>query len=164
MITEQAKAGLDQLLSRALLGSVGTADDAATQVTVLEGTPAFPETQVVALTISSYLVKLMVMIYFTPEHASLDEIGEAANLCCGALNRDLGAFFPHIGMSTPNILYKQSALHLQSLPYSHLQHFRVDTAAGRAVHATLCVFAYDVIDFTVEQDQQPEETGELELF
>lgn len=164
MISEQAKAGLDQLLSRALLSSIGTAGDVATQVSVLDSTPAFPETQVVALTISSYLVKMMVMIYFTPEQVSLDVVGEAANLCCGALNRDLGAFFPHIGMSTPNVLYKQSALHLQSLPYSHLQHFRVDTEAGRVVHATLCVFAYDAIDFTVEQDQQPEETGELELF
>ena len=164
MMTEQAKAGLDQLLSRALLSSVGTADDPATSVHIVAGTPDFPETNVVVLTISSYLVKLMVMIYFTPEQATLDAVAESANLCCGVLNRDLGAFFPHIGMSTPNILYKQSALHVRSLPYSHLQHFSVDTASGRQIHASLCVFAYDVIDFTVEQDQQPEETGELELF
>jgi len=163
-LSEQAKDGLDQLLSRALLASVGTADNAATQVSLLDGTPAITETKVVVLTISSYLVKLMVMIYFTPEQASADAIGEVANLCCGILNRDLGVFFPHIGMSTPNILFKQSALHVQSLPYSHLRHFRVDTEAGRAVHASLCVFAYDVIDFTVALHQQAEETGELELF
>ncbi|MES2258193.1 MAG: hypothetical protein V4724_06720 [Pseudomonadota bacterium] len=164
MISEQAKAGFDQLLSRALLRSAGTADDAATQVAVLDGMPEFPETNVVALTISSYLVKLMVMIYFTPQQASVDAIGESANLCCGILNRDLSVFFPHIGMSTPNILFKQSALHLQSLPHSHLQHFRVATESGKFIHATLCVFAYDAIDFTVDHQQQPEETGELELF
>lgn len=164
MISEQAKAGLDQLLSRALLSSAGSADNPATRVEVVDSALNFPETNVVVLTISSYLVKLMVMIYFTPEQASVDAIGESANLCCGILNRDLSAFFPHIGMSTPNILFKQSALHLQSLPYSHLRHFRVDTESGKPVHATLCVFAYDAIDFAVDPQQQPEETGELELF
>ena len=50
-------------------------------------------------------------------------------------------------------------LHLQSLPYNCLRHFRVSTASGRAVHASLCVFAYEAMDFTVDTDQQPEETG-----
>lgn len=164
MISEPAQAALDHLLSRALLSGIGTADNAAIEVSVVDTALHFPETHVVALTISSYLVKMMVMIYFTPEHASEDAIGESANLCCGILNRDLGKFFPHLGMSTPNILFKQSALHLQSLHYNYLQHFRVSMAAGGAVHASLCVFAYEAMDFTVDPDQQPEETGELELF
>ena len=53
MISEPAQAALDHLLSRALLSGIGTADNAAIEVGVVDTALHFPETHVVALTISS---------------------------------------------------------------------------------------------------------------
>ena len=138
----------------------------------------------VVLTISSYLFRAMVMFHFSPdaptrehfarlnrlapqemsEQVFMDAIAESGNLCCGILNRELGNFFPHIGMSTPNVIDQQCAAFLSTLKYQHVQHFAMDFAQSPRMHVTLCVSAYDAIDFQVDPEAATAETGELELF
>lgn len=182
MIRPSAKDGFDTLLKQALKDSMAP-QGANCDVTVLPDGGAIGESSMVVLTVSSYLFRLMVMFYFTPDDATkahfarlnnvsgdmdqqtfMDAIAECGNLCCGILNRDLGNFFPHIGMSTPNVIDRRCAEYLQMLNCGHVQHFAVDIAEAPRFHVTLCVSAYAEIDFAVSEEAMGTNTGELELF
>jgi hypothetical protein len=126
----------------------------------------------------------MVLIYFSPDEATrahfararrvspaelgeqafIDAISECANLCCGTFNRELGRVYPHIGMSTPNIMDRRCAQHLSLMEYGHLQHFVVRLNQRHDFHASLCVCEYEDLDFEVPPSAEPESTGELEFF
>ncbi len=136
------------------------------------------------LTISSYLFRLLVLIHFTPDDATKayfakanqldlsdmneqsfhDTISEYGNMCCGILNRELGVFFPHIGMSTPNILDKHCASYLRLLGGGHIQHFAVGINGAPLFQVSLCVCDYADLDFMVDANEENSHTGELELF
>ncbi|MFL9927213.1 hypothetical protein PQR62_23275 [Herbaspirillum lusitanum] len=183
MLSQSAKDGFDTLLTQALRQSL-VPSDAACEVSVLANIGDIPEKKMVVLTVSSYLFRLMVMFYFNPdrgtqehfarlnrlesaemdEQSFMDAIAEAGNLCCGILNRDLGSFFPHIGMSTPNVIDTQCAAYLQTLNCEHIQHFAVDIDQSRRFHVSLTVSAYADIDFEVSAEELGGSTGELELF
>lgn len=182
MITQSAKEGFDTLLTRALKDSM-VPSGAACSVTVLPHDEPIEERSMVVLTVSSYLFRLMVMFYFTPDAATkahfarlnnaggeldeqtfMDAIAECGNLCCGILNRDLGSFFPHIGMSTPIVIDRRCAEYLQMLNCGHIQHFAVDMDEAPRFHVMLCVSDYADIDFAVSEDELGASTGELELF
>jgi hypothetical protein len=136
------------------------------------------------LTVSSYLFRALILIFFslnreTKEHFAainktdaqsmsesdfLDVIGECGNICCGTLNRELARHFPHLGMSTPNVLDRNCASHLQELSASYIRHFKIDINNGLTLHASLCVCDFADIDFTVDMTQAEESNGELEMF
>ncbi|WP_050478924.1 hypothetical protein [Herbaspirillum rhizosphaerae] len=183
MLSQSAKDGFDLLLTQSLKNSLAPSG-VEMQISTLPETVDFPEKQMVVLTVSSYLFRLMVMFYFSPDAATrghfarlnnieeeemseqtfMDAIAESGNLCCGILNRDLGNFFPHIGMSTPNVIDKNCAAYLQKLNSQHIQHFAVDMDGSPRFHVSLCVSAYADIDFSVSADELGSDTGELELF
>ncbi|WP_394778367.1 hypothetical protein [Undibacterium sp.] len=192
MISNQAKTGFDHLLSRALQSSLTGSSGNSCEVSIVPDLSDIEENRIVVLTISSYLFRLMVMIYFTPdektksyfagmngmqpaemgEQAFQDAIAECGNICCGILNRDLGAFFPHIGMSTPNMMDRHCASYLGMLNCDHIQHFQADVRSdsqdepqdGSRFYVTLCVSAYANLDFAVDTNEESEATGELEMF
>ncbi|KAF1043368.1 MAG: hypothetical protein GAK35_02222 [Herbaspirillum frisingense] len=183
MISQSAKDGFDTLLQQALKASLVPSETSA-EISVIEDVSAISEKKIVVLTVSSYLFRLMVMFYFTPdaatkghfarlnrvdpaemgEQAFMDAIAECGNLCCGILNRDLGRFFPHLGMSTPNVIDKNCAAYLQKLNCAHIQHFAVDMPESPRFHVSLCISAYAEMDFAVSADEDEVSTGELELF
>ncbi|WP_076591430.1 chemotaxis protein CheX [Herminiimonas arsenitoxidans] len=183
MISTQAQDGFDHLLIRSLKaslpGSIENCDIGITSdVTGIEGQES------VVLTVSSYLFRLMVMIHFKADATTMeymarmngmqveemnqqsfhDALAEYGNLCCGILNRELGAFFPHIGMSTPNFIDGQCMSYIQMLNCSHVQHFVVGVDGAALFHVSLCVSAYADLDFEVTEDEENANTGELELF
>lgn len=183
MLSQSAKDGFDLLLTQSLKSSLVPSGGEA-QISVLTDVADIPEKKMVVLTVSSYLFRLMVMFYFNQDSATrdhfsrlnniaeedmdeqtfMDAIAESGNLCCGILNRDLGSFFPHIGMSTPNVIDKDCAAYLQKLNCQHVQHFAVDMDQSPRFHVTLCVSAYAEIDFSVSAEELGSDTGELELF
>lgn len=183
MISNSACNAFDNLLSQSLRSALAGPEDGC-EVSVVPNLSGQKETKMVVLTISSYLFRLMVFIYFTPddatrahfvrtkklreaelsEQAFIDAISESANMCCGSLSRDLSQVFPHIGMSTPNIIDKECAASLGVLKCGHIQHFKVDINATKQFHATLCVSDYADLDFVVEATTQETNTGELEFF
>lgn len=183
MISDNARTAFDNLLSQNLRSALAGADDGC-EVSVVPDLSGHTQTRIVALTISSYLFRLMVFIYFTPdestrehfvrtnkmreaelsEQAFSDAISEAANMCCGALSRDLSQVFPNIGMSTPNMLDKGCATALAILKCGHVQHFKVDINNTERFHATLCISDYADLDFAVDTVAQEASTGELEMF
>jgi CheY-specific phosphatase CheX len=182
-LSQSAQDGFDLLLEQALRGSLVPADEQA-GLTVLPDLAGINETQMVVLTVSSYLFRVMVMFHFTAdaatrahfarlnkvaaaemsEQAFMDAIAECGNLCCGVLNRDLGNFFPHLGMSTPNVIDSRCAAYLQTLNATHVRHFAVDIPDTRRFHVSLCISAYADMDFAVSAQEIAVDTGELELF
>ncbi len=183
MISPHAQEGFDLLLIRSLKASLPSAL-AHSEIGITSDVAELVEQEAVVLTVSSYLFRLMVMIHFkqdaptmgymagmheagTEAHdkqAFLDAIAEYGNLFCGILNRELGSYFPHIGMSTPNFLDGHCLSYIQMLNCSHIQHFAVDVDGSPLFHVSLCVSAYDDLDFEVAEDEASASTGELELF
>lgn len=185
MLSQSARDGFDRLLMQSLKGSLIPPDEQA-EVSIVSGNElsSMRERQMVVLTISSYLFRAMVMFHFSPdaptrelfarlnrlapqemsEQVFMDGIAESGNLCCGILNRELSNFFPHIGMSTPNVIDQQCAAFLSTFKHQHIQYFAVDFTQSLRFHVTLCVSAYAAIDFQVNSDATSVDTGELELF
>ncbi|APW42480.1 hypothetical protein [Rhodoferax saidenbachensis] len=187
MISQRAKNGLNQWFSKALKGALSGSQGDLCSVEAVEQNADFFESRFVMLTSSSYLFRAFTLIHFelnaaTREHLAklsrsdaesmsekefMDAICECANMCGGALNREFGSVFNHVGLSTPNILGAESAHCLQSLRHGHSQHFRVDFNRAHMFHASLYVCEFEDLDFDGPQwasDHADIGGGELELF
>jgi hypothetical protein len=188
MISNSAKNSFDQSIMQALKGAMIAASGDACEVTKEDNPAAITESKVVMLTSSSYVFRVFVLIYFEPNEATrehfarrnrtsvadltdqafIDSLCESGNMCSGAFNRDLGRQYPHVGLSTPNILDKHCADNLETLKGGHVQHFRIDVNQSTLFHASLCVCDYADLDFSLASSAEMAEdevsNGELELF
>ena len=184
MISHQAKSALDFIITGALKSALVSSPEDRCEVTVIEDTKEITEKKVVLLTVSSYVFRVMTMLYFTlnkdtkahfaainrsdaqgmSESDFLDVICECGNIFCGALNRELANHFPHLGMSTPNVLDLDCMDYLTELDAGYTQHFKISINDNLTMHASLCVCDFADIDFTVDMTQTEESNGELELF
>jgi hypothetical protein len=183
MISIAAQQSFNQMVVRAIQASPLVQGDVLRTVELLPDLAQVRSTQAAVLTVSSYLFRLTFMLHFSDdavtrahfadparvaadalqEQAFMDAIRECGNVCCGNLNRDLVRVFPHLGMSTPNILDRRCADHLSKLGAGHLQHFALLDGDGPQFAVTVCVNAFAVLDFTAELAEE-EATGELEMF
>ena len=184
MISINAQDGFDHMFTKGIKGGLAASSEDCCEIALLPDLAELEETKLVILTVSSYLFRLMVLIYFTPDKATkehfarvnkmqvsdmseqvlYDAISECGNICCGILNRELAHFFPSIGMSTPNILDRECATYLKMLKCGHTQHLRIDINNAVRFHASLCVCDHADLDFKVDLAEEEESTGELELF
>jgi CheY-specific phosphatase CheX len=184
MISTNARNGFDHLLVQGLKAAFLVQPEDTCEVSLEPNLQAVKDTKCVVLTVSSYLFRLMVLTYFTPDastkvhfsranriHASemsdaalVDAVSEFANMCCGALSRDLSRVFPHIGMSTPNIIDKECSLSLDRLNCGHIQHFKLDINKSKHFYVSLCVSDYADLDFVVDTAPADVSSGALELF
>ena len=182
MITERAKSSFDRLLQAGLKSGLSTQDGPVVIEPVAE-LGKIKDKKIVILTVSSYLFRAMAIVYFRPDAATraffargdesalddqafYDRVAECGNICCGTLNRDLGRHFPHVGMSTPNIIDTDCMRYVDLLGCGLVKHYRLRLAGDLTMHASLCVTAYGTVDFHVEPRVEHDEvsTGELELF
>lgn len=180
MVSENAKQALDAIFARAAAASL--AMDAADPVEVErlpgDGSAALPGRQIVVLTISSFRFRLLTVFhvdadgeaarYFVPADSGRDfaeAFGEVGNLCCGAMNRELGKHFVHTGMSTPYLLERACAGYLTELKPSHLAQYRLRIGGRLTLHATLCLCTYGRFDIHADHAAAAaQEAGALELF
>lgn len=184
MISQHAKEGFDHLLMQALKSSLVSSSNDQCEVRIMDGSADIKARKTVILTVSSYLFRAIGLIHFTltqpvkahlaainrgnvdemDEQAFFDVISECGNICCGSLNRELGNFYPHIGMSTPNVLDGNCLHYLKALDAGHVQHYEVRINDDIVMHASLCVCDYADMDFIVDKTESTEDTGELEMF
>jgi len=184
MISDRARSGLDFTMINALKDALTASGDERCEVEVIEDTKGLKDRKMVILTVTSYLFRAMTMLYFTmnkqtrqhlarinraemsamDDTAFIDVIGECGNIACGALNRELAQHFPHIGMSTPNVLDNDSAGYLSALKPDYVRHFKVRINETLTMHASLCFCVFADIDFTVDMTQTEESNGEMEMF
>lgn len=164
-------------------GLVGAADT-VDQVMVLEALSEIEENKMVILTIASYKFRLMVLIYFKQneetmahfarlngrdvkemtEREFIDAISESGNICCGALNRELGRIFPHLGMSTPSIIDRECATYLSLLGVTHTHHFKLELNQSFAFFVSLAICAFEDLDFDPPALEESQSIGKLEMF
>lgn len=182
MVSDQAKAGFDFLVELAIKSSLLGDDKDAATIEKLTETSQIKSKQMVILTVSAYAFRVMMFIHFTKDKATkghfaslkhqtditddvfFDTVMEQGNLACGALNRELGNIFPHLGMSTPSVLDHASMEYVDALGAGHTAHWRVTTGSGAIFHMSLAVCEDQPIDFEVDQSACEDTSGELEFF
>ncbi|MEZ0600730.1 hypothetical protein ACAX43_01015 [Paraburkholderia sp. IW21] len=141
------------------------------------GSGATKDTQVVVLTISSIVFRLLLILHFDENDSTrkyyLNEADdrpfqevflEVCNLCCGAMNQELLRYFPDLGMSTPYVLSARCLPHLRELKPAFLSSYSVTLNGSVQLAATICVCAHAPIDFVADTNAIEETSGELELF
>ncbi len=184
MITERAKASFDRLLVSSLRTGMPVGG-ASVSIEPIASLDKIKEKKIVILTVSSYLFRLMAILYFKPDAATrayfnrnaaegapeltddefYDRVAECGNVCCGSLNRDLGKHFPHVGMSTPNIIDKDCMRYVDLLGCGLVKHYQVELEGGLTMYASLCVADYGLVDFHVDPIVEEDASiGELEMF
>lgn len=177
-ISDSAKQGLDRIFSRAAGACLALADGDSVAVDPLpRGIFIEPPGQLLVLTIANFAFKLLTIFhvednraaqrYFSKPDAGLgfaDVFPELGNLCCGAMNRELGAYFPHLGMSTPYPLDRQCLPFIDVLKPAHLAQYRIVINGDLVLHATLCLCAYAPVDFRYIASEPETASGALELF
>lgn len=175
----RARQGVNLLFAKAARAQLVADPADAIEIAPLSDTRIveLPEQRMLVLTISSYLFRLLTLIHYSPGRATeayfnrsdqgrtLDEsIGEVGNLCCGAMKRELGGHFMHLGMSTPTILDNRCMGFLDALKPAYVSQHRIRIADRVDLHATLCLCAYGDLDFHIVEASAHEDTGALELF
>jgi hypothetical protein len=179
MISEQAKQGVNLIFTKAAKANLAVDSSDSIEIDLLRGTQVVetPEERIMVLTVVSYVFRLLVIFhmnrdkateaYFTrsdPKREFDEVLGELGNLCCGAMNRELGNHFLHTGMSTPYMLESKCIPFLMELKPTYIAQHRIGINGAVFMHATLCLCAYAPIDFQVDAASTVEETGVLELF
>lgn len=177
MITARARAGFEQLARAGFRCGLQTAAGDPCMIESATSLDKIRARKVAVLTVSSYLFRLVTAFYFRDDTATrayfggaseqefLDRVAERGNICCGSLNRELGRYFPHVGMSTPHVIDRDCMRHAALLGGGLLNHYRLHVADDVSLHASLCVSDHGLVDFQVDATpEQAHSTGELQLF
>jgi hypothetical protein len=169
VITERAKTSFDHLVVSSIKSSMPV-DSASVTVEPMDSLDKIKEKKIVILTVSSYLFRAIVIIYFKPDAATracfnrnaaedapeltleefYDRIAECGNSCCGAINRSLGTQFEHVGMSTPNIIDKDCMRYANQLNCGLIKHYKITLEGSLTMYASLCVADYGTVDFYID--------------
>ena len=184
-VSNRACIGFDHFVIEAAKSAFSVPGTECTVTQVTGATAVTGQHDVVMLTVASYRFRVLLFVHFdrtlaTRRHLAaltsmqsermaeerfVDAMMERGNLCCGALNRELAQFFPHIGMSTPCVLPGGSLEHLEALRPSMTRHYQADLATGIALRMTLAVCAFADIDFPFDvRVVEAATSGALEMF
>lgn len=132
--------------------------------------------RLVIITISSFTFRLLTVFqvsdgaamrayYGGGAEARIEEtFAEKANLCCGALNRELSHSFPQLAMSIPYSLSGRSIQFLDVLRPQFLSRHSICIDSQIQLEATLCMCCTTVVNLGAAVKQPDEDTGALELF
>jgi hypothetical protein len=184
MISQSAKEAFEFFAVRAVKTAFAASEGDRCEVLVVDQASQSDGQNVVLLTASSLLFRATTFVHFTmnqglrhylatinqsevdgmSEGDVLDALGETTNILCGAFNRELGQYFPYLGMSTPNFLDRRCVDHLHDLGAGFTRHFKVVINDVLTMHVTLCVNEFADIDFHANTTDVEECNGELEMF
>lgn len=184
MITTQAKSGFEELFKYAIKANLGASPEDTFTIEELSDIKKIKEKEVLVLTISTYFFRVITFFYFTANDATKDHFArknglqekgmddgvfydafaEFGNICAGHLNRELGHYFPHLGMSTPSFLETECLGYMKSLNGEHMQHLKISINDSITFYAAMCVCNDDTIDFSFKPIEPDSSTGELEFF
>ncbi|MBI3563224.1 MAG: hypothetical protein HY080_16080 [Gammaproteobacteria bacterium] len=187
MVTQEAKNSLETLLQKCLDDTLKTVAHKNWNIRKLDKFNADMPAQFVMLTISSYAFRIFMLLHFSKntsttayvaralkldvdkigESRYYDYLGEMGNTFVGGFKRDLGIYFPHLGMSTPNRLAAASMQFLSEMKFDYSSHFKASHGEDLNFIGSIYVSAYRDLNFRVEKihkTQSEAEIGALELF
>lgn len=180
MITEQNRSSIETAFLRSLKeGLVRDASDAC-EIVSIERVEQSGQAQanLLLLTLSSFIFRLMMLFrivespatcaYFvrSSNHGLDEHFSEVANMCGGALRRELSASFAHLAMSTPTRLSNQCMALLQELQPQFVSSYLITINDSVRLQATLCLCGSVPLEIELGADTAEAErnSGELELF
>jgi hypothetical protein len=179
VLSDQSRQGLASAFERAARATIVRSQDDACQILAEppDGTAAFSADPLLVITISSFAFRLLTLFqvadndanraYFLPPGAdcTLQEgFAEVANLCCGALSREISSVFAHLAMSIPSRLSPQCMDSLAQLKPEYTSRHTVAINIGVQVSVTLCMCCSAAVDIPVTLAQGQTTSGELEMF
>jgi hypothetical protein len=177
-MNEQSKQNIELAFHRALRASVTRAPGDVCAIAPAAG-PELREHadgKLLVVTISSFVFRLLTLFqvaanpatreyYVSTAGQSLDEaFREVANLCCGALNRELSQHIPHLAMSIPYTLSSQCIAFLGELRPQYLSSSAITINDTVQLQATLCMCCSAAVEFAASPVVLEQSSGELELF
>jgi hypothetical protein len=129
------------------------------------------------ITISSFVFRLLTIFhisgnpatraYFaggTADRTLEDGFSEFANLCCGAMNRELSLQGPQLAMSIPYTLSRHCLAFLDALQPQYLASYAITINESVQLQATLCMCCHAPVEFTAGTGAVEHGGGELEMF
>ena len=178
MLSERTVRNLSDAFLRAATATL--VRQAGDQCAITPSSSAWTESKggggILLMTISSFTFRLVTVFqvadgestreYYTAgvSGKTLDEtFSEFANMCCGALGRELYSQFPHIGMSIPYLLEWQCARHLRDLNPRLLSSYDITLQGTARVKATLALCCERPLQFEPPVVEAAQAGGELEL-
>ena len=187
MISERAKCGLKTALSRCLEDALRTSAHPSWTMEALSNEQEIGKRQFIMLTVSSYDFRMVVLLHFSRNEASLkyvsetlqltpetmeqsrfdDYLSEVGNNFCGAYKRELGNYFPYLGMSTPNLLLSDSLPYIKTWPMDYETHLRAHDDDQVEFFGSLYIASSGDLDFIPQEPSsrvEEVETGALEMF
>ena len=178
VLSEQTKQSIEQAFHRSLRASLTREPDDVCAIAPASGpaTAGKPGEILLVVTISSFVFRLLTLFqigadpatrayYVGAAQQSLDEaFREFANMCCGALNRELSEQIPHMAMSIPYTLSSQCLAFLGELRPSFQSSSTVTINDSVQLHVTLCMCCSAAVDFVVSAPAAETTSGELEMF
>lgn len=179
MISAHAKDSFDRIFRKAAHTRLPVAAGDLCEIVPIAqaGAGASRESQVVVLTISSIVFRLLLILHFDEDDTTRgyylndgdeqpfqEAFLEICNLCCGAMNQELLRYFPDLGMSTPYVLGARCLPHLRELKPALVSSYSVVLNGAVRLAATVCVCTHAPLDFVADTSAVEETSGELELF
>jgi hypothetical protein len=179
VLSDQSRQGLTSAFERAARATMVRSQDDVCEIMAepSEATAAVGTDPLLVITISSFAFRLMTLFhvvdndanraYFVPAGAgcTLQEgFAEVANLCSGALSREMSPIFPHMAMSIPSRLNAQCIDSLAQLKPEHTSRHTIAINNTVQVTVTLCMCCSAPVDIPVTIAQQQAASGELEIF
>jgi hypothetical protein len=142
------------------------------------------EEQVIILTISSHVFRLLIVMNLTMDDTFdgyisqclgqggnsdktkvYDYLNEVGNLLCGSLKRDLQSSVNALGMSTPNLLKAETLNHVDSLKVDQEYHLRVSFSGEKLMYVSYYLSAYGDLDVQTQTHSESDVgVSELEFF
>ncbi len=177
-MTDASRANIERALQRAarnfLLRDPG---DSCLIVENREPPPPTAGEKLILVTISSFKFRLLVIFHIDEEPAlasyfagqgtqrSIEEaFYEIANMCCGALNRDMTRDFQHLAMSVPYTLAGPCMAYITDIRPEYISSSTVTINDNVRVRLTLCMCCSAPVSFSAAAAESASDSGTLELF
>ena len=179
MMSEQSKQGIAAAFQRAArAGLIRAPGDSCTIVPAQESEVGAQAAETLHLiTISSFVFRLLTIFHLADSAAtrayfvggtagqSLDEgFAEIANLCCGALNRELARHFSHLAMSIPYTLSRHCIAFLEALQPQYRSSYAITINDSVQLQVTLCMSCQVPLELAASPAEVEHGGGELEIF
>jgi len=187
MISDRAKTGFNSILSRSLDEALRSEAHPTWKMRTSVKAADVTSPHGIMLTISSYGFRLIVVMHFSASKASVryvadtlrvgsgelaksrydDFVSEISNNFCGVVKRELSAHYPHLGMSTPNRLDKESLRHVNAWHIDHEAHVKAQNDDGAEFYGSLFVSSFADMDFdpkSAAAEEEQVDAGALEMF
>jgi hypothetical protein len=178
-LSDHSRTNLERALHRAAKSYL--LRDPADSCAIVESRAPLPAAtaseKIILVTLSSFKFRLLVIFhidegptlasYFTAHEAkrSVEEaFYEIANMCCGALNRDITQDFRHLAMSVPYTLAATCMTYITDLRPEYVSSSIVTINDSIQVRLTLCMCCSAPVSFSSMGAASQADSGTLELF